>query len=117
VADLYDFDLLRDPIYVNIMLGMSIAIFAEINFSMLTPFILADMGLTTAKIANVLSIIAIMDLISRGAAPYLGEWLHLSPRMMYMLSLVLLIISRTCNVYRLSLIEFYNKGRKEEQKF
>ncbi|TGZ52829.1 Monocarboxylate transporter, partial [Temnothorax longispinosus] len=77
VSDLYDFDLLRDPIYVNIMLGMSIAIFAEINFSMLTPFILADMGLTTAKIANVMSIIAIVDLVLRGAAPYLGEWLPL----------------------------------------
>ncbi|KAG5307768.1 MOT13 protein, partial [Pseudoatta argentina] len=94
VADLYDFDLLRDPIYVNIMLGMSIAVFAEINFSMLTPFILADMGLTTAKIANIMSILAIADLISRGAAPYLGEWLRLSARMMYMLSLFLLIISR-----------------------
>lgn len=99
VADLYDFDLLRDPIYVNIMLGMSIAIFAEVNFSMLTPFILADMGLTTAQIANIMSIIAIVDLVSRGAAPYLGEWLRLSSRMMYMLSLSLLIISRTCNVY------------------
>ncbi|XP_018371006.1 PREDICTED: monocarboxylate transporter 9-like isoform X2 [Trachymyrmex cornetzi] len=94
VADLYDFDLLRDPIYVNIMLGMSIAVFAEINFSMLTPFILADMGLTTAKIANIMSVIAIADLICRGAAPYLGEWLRLSARMMYMLSLFLLIISR-----------------------
>ncbi|KYN13877.1 Monocarboxylate transporter 1 [Trachymyrmex cornetzi] len=98
VADLYDFDLLRDPIYVNIMLGMSIAVFAEINFSMLTPFILADMGLTTAKIANIMSVIAIADLICRGAAPYLGEWLRLSARMMYMLSLFLLIISRYCNV-------------------
>ncbi|XP_024893836.1 uncharacterized protein LOC112468741 isoform X1 [Temnothorax curvispinosus] len=99
VSDLYDFDLLRDPIYVNIMLGMSIAIFAEINFSMLTPFILADMGLTTAKIANVMSIIAIVDLVLRGAAPYLGEWLRLSSRMMYMLSLFLLIISRTSLIF------------------
>jgi len=89
------------------MLGMSIAVFAEINFSMLIPFILADMDLTTAKIANIMSILAIADLISRGAAPYLGEWLRLSARMMYMLSLLLLIISRYCNVYRLSsIIEF-----------
>lgn len=99
VADLYDFDLLRDPIYVNIMLGMSIAIFAEVNFSMLTPFILADMGLTTAEIANIMSIIAIVDLVSRGAAPYLGEWLRLSARMMYMSSLFLLIISRTSLIF------------------
>ncbi|KAL0121787.1 hypothetical protein PUN28_006923 [Cardiocondyla obscurior] len=99
VADLYDFNLLRDPIYINIMLGMSIAIFAEINFSMLTPFILADMGLITSQIANVMSIIAIVDLVFRGASSFLGEWLHLSPRMMYMLSLCLLIISRTSLIF------------------
>lgn len=99
VADLYDFDLLRDPIYVNIMMGMSIAIFAEVNFSMLTPFILADMGLSTAKIANIMSVIAIVDLVSRGAAPYLGEYLRLSARMMYMLSLFLLIISRSLLIF------------------
>lgn len=99
MVNLYDLDLLRDPIYINIMLGMSIAIFAEMNFSMLTPFILTDREMTTAQIANVMSVIAIVDLIGRGAAPYLGEWLHQSPRMMYMLSLFLLTISRTCNVY------------------
>lgn len=113
VVDLYDFDLLRDPIYVNIMLGLSIAIFAEVNFSMLTPFILADMGLTTAEIANVMSTIAIADLVCRGAAPFLGEWLDLSSRIMYMLSLFLLIISRTCNVYRLSITIHFDKKKKD----
>lgn len=99
VANLYDLDLLRDPIYINIMLGMSIAIFAEINFSMLTPFILADREMTTAKIANVMSVIAIVDLVGRGGAPYLGEWLRQPPRLMYMLSLFLLIISRTALIF------------------
>ncbi|XP_026828950.1 monocarboxylate transporter 9-like isoform X2 [Ooceraea biroi] len=97
ICNLYDFDLLRDPIYVNIMLGMSIAIFAEANFSLLTPFILADMDMNTAKIATIMSVIAIVDLISRCAAPFLGEWLHQPPRIMYLISLSLLIISRTCN--------------------
>lgn len=108
MANLYDLDLLRDPIYINIMLGMSIAIFAEINFSMLTPFILADRGMTTAKIANVMSVIAIVDLIGRGGAPYLGEWLRQPPRLMYMLSLFLLIISRTGNVYNYFLLSSFD---------
>ncbi|XP_046820578.1 uncharacterized protein LOC124424951 isoform X1 [Vespa crabro] len=91
----YDLDLLRDRIYVNIMLGMSIAIFAEINFSLLTPFILADRGLLTNEIAIIMSTIASVDLVLRCCAPYLGEWLHLTPRPMYTISLILLIISRT----------------------
>ncbi|XP_025155951.1 uncharacterized protein LOC105182410 [Harpegnathos saltator] len=95
LAAMYDLDLLRDSTYVNMMLGMSVAIFAEANFSLLTPFILADMNMTTAEIASAMSLIATSDLISRGAAPFLGEWLRQSARMMYLLSLCLLIISRT----------------------
>nr|XP_012228865.1 PREDICTED: uncharacterized protein LOC105675935 [Linepithema humile] len=94
VIDLFDFEILRDPIYLNIMLGMSIAIFAEVNFSMLTPSFLDEMKMEKREIANTMSIIAMVDLISRGAAPYLAEWLRQPPRVMYMLSLVLLLISR-----------------------
>ncbi|XP_076765840.1 uncharacterized protein LOC143432822 [Xylocopa sonorina] len=94
IAGLLDLDLLQDPIYVNLTVGMSAAIFAEINFSQLTPFILMDMHLSTTQIASVMSIIASVDLVFRAFAPFLGEWLRQPPRMMYMLSLCLLIISR-----------------------
>ena len=95
VSQLFDLDLLRDPVYVNIMLGMSIAIFSEINFSQLTPFILTDMNLSTKEIATVMSLIASVDLVFRSLAPFLGEWLDQPPRIMYLLGLVLLIISRS----------------------
>ncbi|KOX81052.1 Monocarboxylate transporter 9 [Melipona quadrifasciata] len=88
IDNYFDLDLLRDPIYVNIMLGMSVAIFAEINFSQLTPFFLMDMKMSTNQIATVMSTIA-------SVAPFIGEWLHQPPRIMYLLSLCLLIISRT----------------------
>ncbi|XP_053973528.1 uncharacterized protein LOC128873749 isoform X3 [Hylaeus volcanicus] len=95
VGQIFDLDLLRDPIYVNIMMGMSIAIFAEANFSVLTPFILTDMKLSTEGISAVMSVIAITDLFSRILAPFLGEWLDQPPRIMYLLSLCLLIFFRT----------------------
>lgn len=91
----FDLDLLRDPIYVNMMLGMSIAIFAEINFSQLTPFFLSDMKISNNQIATVMSVIASVDLIFRILAPFIGEWLHQPPRVMYLGSLCLLIISRS----------------------
>lgn len=99
IVDFYDLTLLLDPIYVNIMAGMSIAIFAEINFSLLTPFILSDMGLSTKDIAWVMSLVATADLISRSIAPYLGEWLRQPPRTMYLLSLTLLVLSRTSLIF------------------
>ncbi|CAK9818584.1 Monocarboxylate transporter 14 [Anthophora plagiata] len=95
LIELFDLDLLRDPIYLNLMLGMSIAIFAEINFSQLTPFILMDMKLTTKEIASVMSVVASVDLVFRILAPFIGEWLQQPPKIMYLLSLCLLIISRT----------------------
>ncbi|XP_012279758.1 uncharacterized protein LOC105699394 [Orussus abietinus] len=95
----FDLDLLRDPIYVSLMMGMSIAIFAEINFSILTPFILSDMSFNTEQIAIAMSAIAGVDLVFRGIAPFIGEWLKLSARMMYMISLFLLICSRTSLIF------------------
>lgn len=95
ISEYFDLDLLRDPIYVNIMLGMSIAIFAEINFSQLTPFFLSDMKISNNQIATVMSVIASVDLMFRILAPFIGEWLHQPPRIMYLGSLCLLIISRS----------------------
>nr|XP_012138463.1 PREDICTED: uncharacterized protein LOC100881709 [Megachile rotundata] len=99
ITDLFDLDLLRDPIYVNMMIGMSVAIFAEINFSQLTPFILSDMKFTNNQIATVMSTIASVDLVFRSISPFVGEWLHQPPRIMYMFSLCLLIISRTALIF------------------
>ncbi|XP_076301489.1 uncharacterized protein LOC143219363 [Lasioglossum baleicum] len=99
VVQLFDLNLLRDPIFVNIMAGMSIAIFAEANFSQLTPFILTDMKLTTKEISTVMSIIATLDLVFRSVASFLGEWLNQPPRIMYMISLVLLIVARSSIIF------------------
>lgn len=105
IVAFYGLDILRDGIYVNIMLGMSIAIFAEINFSLLTPFILADRNLTTNQIAITMSVIATADLVFRSIAPYIGEWLRLTPRPMYAISLIFLIISRTGLIFTETLTE------------
>ncbi|XP_055714006.1 uncharacterized protein LOC129808222 [Phlebotomus papatasi] len=96
VVKFFDLDLLRDLVYVNLMLGMSIAIFAELNFSLFTPFILADMNFSTEEIASVMSLLAISDIIFRFLAPFIGDYFHQSPKHMYMYSLVMLIIGRAC---------------------
>lgn len=94
IVKLFDLTLFKDPIYVNIMLGMSFAIFAELNFSLLTPFILADLHLTTSEIATFLSALSIADLCFRFLAPFIGEYMNQPPRIMYAFSLILLIITR-----------------------
>jgi hypothetical protein len=94
VAKTFDLDLLQDPVFVNIMMGMALAIFAELNFTVLTPFILSDFGLDTGQIATFLSTLGVADIIFRFFAPHIGNYFTKPPRLMYAYSLCLLIVTR-----------------------
>uniref|UniRef100_A0A182SGT8 Major facilitator superfamily (MFS) profile domain-containing protein n=1 Tax=Anopheles maculatus TaxID=74869 RepID=A0A182SGT8_9DIPT len=94
VVNTFDLTLLQDKVYLNMMLGMSIAVFAEINFSLLTPFILGDLGYSTEQIASIMSTLALADLLFRFISPFVGDFLKLSPRIMYMIALSMLIVTR-----------------------
>uniref|UniRef100_A0A4Y0BJ14 Major facilitator superfamily (MFS) profile domain-containing protein n=1 Tax=Anopheles funestus TaxID=62324 RepID=A0A4Y0BJ14_ANOFN len=94
VVNMFDLTLLQDKVYLNMMLGMSIAVFAEINFSLLTPFILGDLGYSTEQIASIMSTLALADLLFRFISPFVGDFLKLSPRIMYMIALSMLIVTR-----------------------
>lgn len=92
----FDLDLLRDKIYLNIMIGMAMSIFAEINFAILTPFILSDLNFNTDEVAFILLTMAVADLISRFCSPFIADKLNLSIRVSYIISLILLVITRMC---------------------
>lgn len=99
LSKMFDLDLFKDPIYVNIMIGLSLAVFAEINFSLLTAFILNEFGLSTDQIATFMSILGIADIIFRFLAPYIGQFLKLTARPMYVITLFMLMLSRFCKFY------------------
>lgn len=90
----FDLDLLRDKNYLNIMIGMAISIFAETNFAILTPFILSDLNINSDDISMILLVMAIADLISRFCSPFIADQLNLSIRWSYVISLILLVITR-----------------------
>lgn len=91
----FDLGLLSDKIYLNMMVGIAIAVFAEINFSLLTPFILNEFKYTTDQIATFMSTLAVVDIFCRFASPFIGDFLKQPPRVMYMYALLMLIITRT----------------------
>lgn len=94
IVHFFDLGLLRDKIYVNILLGISIAIFAEFNFSILTPFILYEMKFTTVQVASLMSLVAVSDVVSRFVSPWIGDYFEQSSRVMYLISLVFLVVIR-----------------------
>nr|CAD7424948.1 unnamed protein product [Timema monikensis] len=95
VSKVLDLSLLKDPYYINLMVGMSIAMSAELNFSLLTPFILGDMGFSNDQTASVMSAIGIADIIFRFLSPFFADYMEYSARTMYLISMAMLIASRT----------------------
>ncbi|XP_059616358.1 uncharacterized protein LOC132261528 [Phlebotomus argentipes] len=68
----FDLDLLKDFTYVNLMVGITVANFAEINFSILTPFILGDFGYSKKETALLMSLLAGMDIGVRFFIPFVA---------------------------------------------
>jgi len=96
IVAFFDLGLFTDPVYVNLMLGMSLAICAELNFSLLTPFILADRGYDTDHIAIIMSVIAGLDIVFRFLAPFFSDYYKIEARDMYIIALIMLLSSRMC---------------------
>lgn len=95
-VDFFDLTLLSDPIFVNILIGMSVAACVETNFSLLFPIILKDMmKFETGAIGQIMAVIGFSDTVFRLVSPFIGEWCHKPPRVMYMIGLVLIVFTRT----------------------
>ncbi|CAG2054000.1 unnamed protein product [Timema podura] len=106
-----DLGLLQDPIYVNIMLGMSFAICAENNFSLVTPFILGDLGFSNDRIAAVMSTLAAADLVLRFLSPFFADYMGYSSRTMYLISLCMLVTARTRASVNISINTQFSSSR------
>ncbi|KAJ8725145.1 hypothetical protein PYW07_016103 [Mythimna separata] len=101
----FDLTLLKDPIFVNIIIGLSIAACVETNFSLLLPIILKDMmRFETADIATLMAVIGFSDTLFRLVSPFIGEWCNKSPRFMYMISLLMIIFTRCMMLFTTSFI-------------
>lgn len=92
---LFDLELLRDPVFLNLVLGTSLGIFADINLLQFLPFILDGRGFGTGQIAVFMSVLSCADTASRLAAPLLHRKCRLSSRVMFLATMVVLMATRT----------------------
>lgn len=76
------------------MFGLIVAHFAEMNFSVLTPFVLADFGLEKPQIALCMSILGITDIICRFTIPFIAGMVGFDNRTFYVIGIVNLAIGR-----------------------
>lgn len=94
IAIFFDLDLLRDPIYVVLMIGLTFANFTEMNFSILTPFIMSDFGYTKPQIALMMSLLGGMDTGVRFLIPFVAEKIGWDNRTLYLIGVVGMALGR-----------------------
>ncbi|XP_020283491.1 monocarboxylate transporter 13-like [Pseudomyrmex gracilis] len=95
IMTMFDLDLLKDSVYLNVILGCSIFYVAESNFKLLTPFFLSNIGMTKAEVAFCLSLTAFADIVARLSLPTLFDKFGWKKRMIFWTFCLLIGIARS----------------------
>ncbi|XP_025831351.1 monocarboxylate transporter 9 [Agrilus planipennis] len=95
IIDFLDLDLLTDPIYLNLVFGLSAFYVAEQNFKMLLPFFFNNLQYTKQDQANFLSIQAAADSSVRLIFSPIFDKFNIRKRTLFFISIFLLGISRS----------------------
>ncbi|XP_017773449.1 PREDICTED: uncharacterized protein LOC108560407 isoform X2 [Nicrophorus vespilloides] len=90
-----DLDLLRDPVFLNLLFGLSVFYVAEQNFKMVAPFFFLSLGYDKLNTATFLSVQAFTDICARLILPPICDRLTCSKRTLFMSAILLLGIFRS----------------------
>ncbi|XP_053950584.1 uncharacterized protein LOC128858383 isoform X1 [Anastrepha ludens] len=94
VVKFFDLDLLKDFTFVSLVLGMTVMMFAEINFSILIPFILDQYGYNNKQISTALSMLGGMDISVRFLTPFVLENVKLSNQVLFAFGIIAISLGR-----------------------
>lgn len=94
----FDLDLLKDLTYVNLMIGVTIAGFAELNYSILTPFVLAEYEFTKQQIAMVMSLLGTMDISVRFFVPFIAGKIGWENNTYFLVGIFGMALGRICKL-------------------
>ncbi|KAI5634329.1 major facilitator superfamily domain-containing protein [Phthorimaea operculella] len=92
---LMDLDLLKDWSFLNLLLGLSLFWSGELQFRMLTPFFIRNMGYNTNDTAFCLSMTAITDILVRLILPPIFDRTAISKKMIFFVSSFFLAATRS----------------------
>lgn len=95
IKETFDLDLLKDGVYLNVVIGSSLYYVAESNFKLMTPFFLSSIGMTNGEIASCLSITAFTDILARLILPTIFDRLGFKKRTVFWIFCMLVGIGRS----------------------
>ncbi|XP_011203888.2 monocarboxylate transporter 9 [Bactrocera dorsalis] len=94
LVDFLDLKLLKKPIYLNIVLGISFALYSDIAFFTLQPLYLFELGFTKSDTASIIAIGAAADLASRIFLAFSAIFIQMRSRYIYLAGSFFTIIAR-----------------------
>ncbi|KRT80452.1 membrane transporter [Oryctes borbonicus] len=95
----FDLTLLKDYVYVNLMLGITIANFVELNFSILTPFVLKEFHFENFQIATFMSLLGATDVVCRFFIPFIADRMSWQNRSFFLLGVCCMAVGRIILVH------------------
>lgn len=90
----FDFELFKDPVYVNILIGITVANFVVLNFSILTPIILNEFKFLKYEIATFMSLLGITDIIMLFMIPFVADKIGWSNLCFFLVGVMTMVIER-----------------------
>ncbi|KAH8398043.1 hypothetical protein KR222_011561, partial [Zaprionus bogoriensis] len=84
IVDFLDLTLFKQPVYVNIVLGITFALYSDIAFFTMQPSYLFELGYSKADTASIIAIGATADLISRISLAFTAIFIQVPARYIYL---------------------------------
>uniref|UniRef100_A0A182NRI8 Major facilitator superfamily (MFS) profile domain-containing protein n=1 Tax=Anopheles dirus TaxID=7168 RepID=A0A182NRI8_9DIPT len=94
LVDFLDLTLLKDPIYVNIVLGISFALYSDLAFFTIQPMYLFMLSFSKTDVSLIIAIGAGADLISRIFLAISSTCLNIKARYVYLAGALFTIVAR-----------------------
>ncbi|KQS30081.1 monocarboxylate transporter 7 [Drosophila erecta] len=94
IANFLDLTLLKRPIFVNIVLGLTFALYSDITFFTLQPVYLFELGYSRPDTATIIAIGAAADLSSRIFLAITAVCIQVPSRYIYLAGAVLTVFAR-----------------------
>ncbi|XP_066994368.2 uncharacterized protein [Anabrus simplex] len=95
ISEFLDLSLLQDPVYVNIVIGLSVSFVSDANFFTVFPFFLNSLGFTGSDIALCMSVAAGADVVARLLLPWIASSCSVTPRTAYLVGCFTSAIARS----------------------
>ncbi|XP_075154484.1 monocarboxylate transporter 9 [Haematobia irritans] len=99
IVDFLDLTLLKKPIYVNIVLGISFALYSDIAFFTLQPLYMFELGFNKPDTASIIAIGAAADLGSRIFLAFLAIFIQMPSRYIYLAGSFFTVLTRFVFLY------------------